>query len=208
MSSMYTPPFNRVADDDEIRRMVAEIGSAWLVTVDGAGLPLATLLPIRWRGDEVVAHLAKANPHWRAIGPGSPALLIVTGPEAYVSPSWYAAKAEHGKVVPTWNYTAVQLRGTARVHTDREWLRAAVSDLTDGHEQGREQPWQVTDAPGSYVDGQLGGIVGIQVTVTEVVGKRKLSQNRSADDRAGVITGLAETGDSGAIAVSGLMSAD
>ena len=109
---MYTPPFNAVADEDEIRALVASARTAWLVTVGPDGVPLATYLPIRWRGDTVLAHLARANAHWRAIAPDSPALLIVTGPDAYVSPSWYAAKAEHGKVVPTWNYSAVHLTGT------------------------------------------------------------------------------------------------
>jgi transcriptional regulator len=188
--NMYTPAFNRVDDVDEVRRMVAAYRTAWLVTTDGDGLPQATFLPVIWRGDTVFAHLAKANPHWRHIGEGTPALLIATGPEAYVSPSWYATKAEHGKVVPTWNYSAVQLRGTARVHHDREWLRAAVTDLTGRHEHERDEPWHVTDAPAAYVEGQLSGIVGVEIDVTEVTGKAKLSQNRSPADRQGVVTGL------------------
>lgn len=187
---MYTPPFNVVPDDDAVRLMVAAHRSGWLVTVGGDGLPAATLLPLMWRGDRVVAHMAKANPQWRDIVDDAPALVVVGGAEAYVSPSWYAAKAEHGKVVPTWNYSAVQLAGTVRVRHDPEWLRRAVSDLTDVHEAGRDEPWHVTDAPTPYVDGQLRGIVGVEVTVTDVRGKAKLSQNRSDADQRGVVAGL------------------
>ena len=194
---MYSPPFNTVADEDEIRAMVAAVGSAWFVTVDGDGAPQATLLPIMWRGDTVIAHIAKANSQWQTIRPGAPALLIVGGPEAYVSPSWYPAKAEHGKVVPTWNYTAVHLTGTVLVHHDSDWLRTAVTELTNVHEQDRDEPWQVSDAPAAYVDGQLRGIVGLEVAVTRVEGKAKLSQNRSEADQLGVIDGLGQRPDHG-----------
>lgn len=187
--------------------MVASIGTGWLVTAGPDGLPAATLLPLIWRHDTVIAHLAKANPHWRQIGDATPALLIVTGPDAYVSPNWYASKAEHGKVVPTWNYTAVQLSGTARVHHDPEWLRAAVTDLTDVHESGLDRSWQVTDAPAAYVDGQLRGIVGVEFAVRTVHGKAKLSQNRSEADRLGVVGGLREAAtDPRAAAVADLMA--
>jgi transcriptional regulator len=192
---MYTPPFNSVEDEAEIRAMVAASASAWFVTVGDAGAPEATLLPIMWRGGTVIAHLAKANSQWKRIRPDARVLLIVPGPEAYISPSWYAAKVEHGKVVPTWNYTAVHLGGTVRVHEETEWLRAAVTELTEVHERGREHPWQVTDAPAAYVDGQLHGIVGLEITVDQVEGKAKLSQNRSEADQSGVVDGLeAESG--------------
>lgn len=187
---MYTPPFNAVPDEREIRAMVAAARTGWLVTVGPDGVPTATLLPIMWQDDVVIAHLAKANEQWRTITAGAPALLIISGPDAYISPTWYAAKAEHGKVVPTWNYSAVHLTGTVRVHHDSDWLRRAVTELTDTHEGGREHPWQVTDAPESYIDGQLRGIVGVEFSVTRVEGKAKLSQNRSAADQAGVIAGL------------------
>jgi transcriptional regulator len=187
---MYLPPFNTVDDEREIRAMVAAARTAWLVTVDPDGVPVATLLPVLWHGDVVIAHMAKANPQWRSITDGAPALLIAGGPDAYISPSWYAAKAEHGKVVPTWNYTAVHLTGTVRVHQDSDWLRHAVTALTEAHETRRDSPWQVTDAPEQYIAAQLNGIVGVEFTVTRVEGKAKLSQNRSEADQAGVITGL------------------
>ena len=205
---MYTPPFNRVDDQAELRRLVAAVGTAWLVTSGPDGAPLATLLPIVWRAETVVTHMARANPHWRAITPDTPALLIVTGPDAYVSPAWYAAKAEHGRVVPTWNYSAVQLRGTARVHEDPDRLRAVVTELTDTHERHRARPWQVTDAPAPYVEGQLAGIVGIEIAITAVTGKAKLSQNRSRADRQGVVAGLRAEPGRGNGAVAAAMADD
>jgi transcriptional regulator len=200
---MYTPPFNALTDESEIRALVADWGSAQLITVGADGYPAATLLPILWEdGDRVVAHMARANPHWRQIGPNTPTLLVCTGPQAYVSPSWYAAKAEHGKVVPTWNYSTVHLTGTARVIDDADWVRTAVTDLTDRHEAGRADRWHITDAPEEYVRGQLRGIVGIEIHLTRVEAKTKLSQNRSEADRRGVIDGLRQehTGDANAVA--------
>jgi transcriptional regulator len=189
---MYVPPFNAIDDDGEIRAMVAEIATGWLISIDDGGNPMATLLPIMWRDDTVIAHMAKANRQWRLMEDGSRALVIVAGPNAYISPSWYAAKREHGRVVPTWNYTEVHLSGELRLHHDSEWLRTAVTDLTETHESHRADPWQVSDAPDAFVDAQLRGIVGIEVTVDTVEAKAKLSQNRSVEDRLGVIAGLGE----------------
>ncbi|KRF28194.1 FMN-binding negative transcriptional regulator [Phycicoccus sp. Soil802] len=191
---MYVPHVNALDDEPTIRAMVAEIGSAQLVTTGADGYPLATLLPVVWRGDTVIAHFARANEHWKAIGADQPALLVVTGPQAYISPTWYAAKAEHGRVVPTWNYSVVQLTGRATVHDDVEWLQGALDDLVEHHEGHREAPWHRTDAPERYISGQLRAIVGLEFAVERVEAKAKLSQNRSDADRAGVIAGLdAET---------------
>ncbi|MGY1803613.1 FMN-binding negative transcriptional regulator [Blastococcus sp. SYSU D00922] len=191
---MYVPRFNAMDDGDEIRRLVAAVGSAQLVTVGDDGFPAATLLPVVWDGDRLVMHMARANPHWRTIGDGAPALAVVSGPEAYVSAAWYPSKAEHGRVVPTWNYSAVHLTGRARVHHDPEWLLDAVTRLTDLNEQRRDQPWQVGDAPERFVEKQLKAIVGIEVSVERVEGKAKLSQNRDDADVAGVIAGLRREG--------------
>lgn len=190
---MYVPHFNAVSDEAQNRAMVAQIGAGQLVTTGAEGYPLATLLPLLWEGDTVRMHLARANPHWQAItesAEGTPALIAVTGAQAYISPTWYASKAEHGRVVPTWNYSGVHLLGRARVVHDAQWLLRAVDDLTDAHESGRAVPWATSDAPEKYVRGQLRAIVGVEVTVERVDGKAKLSQNRSEADRRGVVEGL------------------
>ena len=202
---MYAPPFNRVTDETEIRRMVAAVGAAELITVARDGHPQATLLPILWDGDVVLAHMARANPHWREIADRAPTLLVCAAPQAYVSPSWYASKAAGGRVVPTWNYSSVHLRGRARVHDDLEWLRGQVTALTNRHEDHRAHPWQVTDAPADFVEGQLRGIIGIEIRVERVEAKAKLSQNRSLEDRRGVIEGLEREQLPGASAVAEAM---
>jgi transcriptional regulator len=204
---MYVPPANTVDDDAVVRAMVAAIASAQFVTVGEDGFPTATLLPILWEQQTVVAHIAKANPQWRALADGSPALLICEGPQAYISPSWYAAKYEHGKVVPTWNYSAVHLCGTVQVHHDPDWLHDAVERLTVEHEHGRAQPWHLDDAPQPYIRGQLGGIVGLEITIQRVEAKAKLSQNRSPEDRRGVVAGLRGEDSPGASAIADDMAA-
>lgn len=187
---MYVPPYNAMNNDEQMRAFVAEIGAAQLITVGADGYPASTLLPIIWTGDQVIAHLARANPHWRSVEPNNPALFVCQGHQAYVSPSWYAAKAEHGRVVPTWNYTAVELRGTINVFDDPDRLHEAVSLLTHQHESGRDEPWAPTDAPTEYITAQLRGIVGIEMRVQAATGKAKLSQNRSQADIYGVVAGL------------------
>jgi transcriptional regulator len=193
---VYVPHFNALASVPEIAALVSAVGSAQLVTTAPDGYPLASLLPVIWDppGNRLVMHMARANQHWKAIETGAPALAVVTGPEAYVSPAWYATKVEHGKVVPTWNYSAVHFTGRVRVEHDAGWLREAVSRLTDLHESRRAaggyERWSVDDAPEKYVAGQLRAIVGIQVDLEKVEAKAKLSQNRSVADRAGVVDGL------------------
>ena len=199
---MYVPPYNAMDDDAQMRAFVTRIGAAQLITIGADGYPAATLLPVIWAGDRVIAHLAKANPHWRDIGPDAPALFVCQGNQAYVSPSWHAAKAEHGRVVPTWNYSAVELRGTVNVFHDADRVHEAVSLLTHHHEDGRDEPWAVTDAPADYISGQLRGIVGLEMRVESVSGKAKLSQNRSEADADGVITGLRTESSTAARAVA------
>lgn len=204
---MYVPRFNAVDDESEVRDMVSAIGSAEFITVGRDGYPTATLLPILWQQNTVIAHLARANPHWQQIDAGAPALLVCAGAQAYISPSWYATKAEHGRVVPTWNYSAVHLTGRAWVHEDVEWLRDAVAGLVDQHESGRVRPWQISDAPMQYIDAQLRSIVGVEVRVEQVEGKAKLSQNRSEADRRGVVEGLRKEHTHGAAAIADAMAA-
>jgi transcriptional regulator len=192
-ASLYVPRFNAMEPDD-VRPFVEAVATAQLVTVGEDGVPDATFLPVLWEDDRLVGHVARASSHWRRIVDGSPALAIVTGPDGYITPSWYAAKAEHGKVVPTWNYSVVHLRGSVVVHDDPEWVRALVTRLTERHERDRAEPWAVSDAPADYITKNLRPIVGVEVVVESVEAKAKLSQNRSDEDRAGVAEGLAADG--------------
>ena len=193
---MYTPPAFAVEDRTEIHDLIRACGLATFITATPDG-PLATALPMIFDAEEgedgtLYAHLARANPHWQApmIGNG---LVVFSGVDAYISPSWYAAKAEHHKVVPTWNYEAVQARGPVEFFEDPQRLRQIVGRLTDRHEAGRAAPWSVADAPEIFISAQMRGIVGLRMPITQLTAKRKMSQNRSVADRAGVRAGLAES---------------
>ncbi len=193
---MYTPPAFREDDPKILRAMIRETGLATFVTATADGL-MATPLPLfldEAEGDNGVlyGHLAKANPQWR-VAPTHEALAIFAGPDAYVTPSWYASKAEHGKVVPTWNYAAVHAYGVPEFFEDEARLHAVVSRLTDLHEAPRETAWAVGDAPPAFVASQLKGIVGLRLPIARIEGKRKASQNRPAADRDGVAQGLSES---------------
>jgi transcriptional regulator len=146
------------------------------------------------------------NEQWDDVSSGQRVLAIVHGPQGYVSPSWYAAKAEHGRVVPTWNYSGVHLSGTVDVVDDADELRDLVGRLTDRHELDRPDPWSVEDAPEAYIAGQLKAIRGIVIRVDAVEAKAKLSQNRSAADRDGVIAGLLADGDPDGVRVADAMA--
>ncbi len=152
------------------------------------------LEPTRGAHGTLVAHVARANPVWREARADGEVLVVFQGPQAYVSPAWYASKAATGKVVPTWNYVLVEARGRLVVRDDAAWVHALVSGLTDLHEAGRAEPWQVSDAPADYIAATQRAIVGIEVEITAITGKWKVSQNRSAADRAGVVSGLQASG--------------
>lgn len=196
---MYTPRAFALDDLPEIQQLIQHNRLAQLVSVGEHGLQ-ASHLPLLLNPDEgangtLYGHMAKANPQWRDLQNGAEALVIFAGADAYVSPAFYPAKAEHGKVVPTWNYLAVHAYGKAEVLTDAERLLAVVSALTDRHEGGRQQPWAVSDAPADYIDGMLKAIVGFALPIERLIGKRKLSQNRSEADINGVRNGLAASED-------------
>ncbi len=140
-------------------------------------------------------HIARANPVFDAGVEGSEVLVIFSGPQAYVSAGWYPSKLANSKVVPTWNYTAVHVTGTLHFHDDRDWLLRNVGDLTTRFEAGQDVPWSVDDAPEDYIDAMTRAIVGVEIEITRLEGKAKLSQNRPAEDRAGVIDGLLDAGD-------------
>jgi transcriptional regulator len=191
---MYQPPAFR---EDDLAILQAFIGAhplGLLISAGEAGL-LANPIPFllyRDEGDKGVlrCHLSRANGQWQALRDGADALVVFQGTDSYVTPSWYPAKAEHGKVVPTWNYAIVQVRGAARVIDDAAWLHANVSALSDSHEAGRQKPWSVADAPSDYVAAQLRGIVGVEIPIATIEGKFKFSQNRPEADRRGVAEGL------------------
>ncbi|MBT2371554.1 FMN-binding negative transcriptional regulator [Pseudomonas fluorescens] len=196
---MYTPRAFALDDLPELQQLIQHTRLAQVVTFGEQGLQ-ASHLPLLLNPDEgpngtLYGHMAKANPQWQDLQNGTEALVIFAGADAYISPSFYPAKAEHGKVVPTWNYLAVHAYGQAEVFTDAERLLKLVSALTDRHESARVQPWKVSDAPADYIDGMLKAIVGFALPVQRLEGKRKLSQNRSAADIAGVREGLAANAD-------------
>ena len=170
-----------------------------LVSVDAEGLPVANPIPFLYDAERgalgaLVGHVARANPVWRDAvsggAAGQPVLVLFQGPDGYVSPNGYAAKREHGKVVPTWNYATVQARGRLRVLDDVAATRALVTRLTAVHESTQSRPWAVSDAPDDYIASMLRAIVCIEIELSALVGKYKLSQNRSAADQAGVVAGL------------------
>lgn len=194
---MYNPPAFALAEKADIHALMRACRIANFVTATRDG-PQATPLPVFLDESEgeygtLYAHLARANLQWQAapIGDG---LAIFMGPDAYVTPSWYASKAEHGRVVPTWNYETVQASGPVEFFDDPERLLDVVTRLTDLHEKDRADAWAVGDAPAPFVAAQLRGIVGLRMPIARLAGKRKMSQNRNETDRAGVRAGLSAEG--------------
>jgi transcriptional regulator len=191
---MYVPPAFREDDLAALHGTIRDARLANLVTATEEGL-IATPLPLFLAPEEgpcgtLYGHLARANPQWK-LPPAGDAMALFMGPDAYVSPSWYPSKAEHGKVVPTWNYIAVHAYGPAEFFDDADRLPDVVRRLTELHERPRAEPWAVADAPDAFIHAQLRGIVGLRLPIMRIEGKRKMSQNRSAADRAGVAAGLA-----------------
>jgi transcriptional regulator len=195
---MYTPN-HFAAGPDTVQGLLARPGAANLVTMTSQGL-LATLLPFVYdpsvgEHGALHTHVARNNPQWSEPAIGE-ALMIIQGADAYVSPSWYASKAEHGRVVPTWNYSTAHVYGNLVVHDDPEWLAGQVRRLTGVNEAGFEHPWSVDDAPERYISGQLRAIVGLELVITRIEAKTKLSQNRPDADIDGVVAGLSARGQS------------
>jgi transcriptional regulator len=182
-------------DDTAVQELLTHHGAADLITASPEGLQ-ATLLPFVYDADHAVllGHFARNNDHWKHAD-GQPALVIVRGPDSYISPSWYPSKREHGRVVPTWNYITAQVHGSITIHDDITWVDTLVRRLTDLHEAHRPAPWGVDDAPQKYINGQLRAIVGVEVRIDRISAKFKLSQNRPAADIDGVVDGLHSVGD-------------
>lgn len=193
---MYTLPGFREDRPEILHRIMQQARLAVLVSNGANGVPGISHLPLMHspaqggRQGVIIGHLARANPHWKALREAGRAIAVFPGAEGYVSPSSYRSKAEHHRVVPTWNYEAVHAEGPVEIIEDAARLHEIVSKLTDLHEAPRASPWRVTDAPADFVAGQLKGIVGMVLRIEMLTGKRKLSQNRSEADRDGVLAGL------------------
>ena len=192
---MYTPDAFAVTDGAEIERLLIENPFACLVSHDADGV-FATHLPLLYDAERQVltGHVARPNPH-AGRGGGERGLAIFNGPNAYISPAWYPAKAEHGRVVPTWNYEAVHVHGTIAWHEDADWLGAHLSALVDRFETPMAEPWALSDAPADYVDKLKRGIVGLELSIERIEAKRKLSQHRSEAEQLSVIAALSASAD-------------
>ncbi len=189
-------------DDEEVRELLRHHGVVDLVTATPDGLR-STMLPMIYVAPDEDAdagqlgllrgHFARKNDHWQQPVVGE-AMGIVRGPDAYITPTWYETKREHGRVVPTWNYITAHVYGSLTIHDDPAWVERNVRALSSKHETSRDPAWAVDDAPATYIEGQLRAIVGVELRISRISAKFKLSQNRSAEDVAGVVTGLAAEG--------------
>jgi len=203
---MYLPEHFAEQRVDLLHRLISEhpVGALVVSTADGLE---ANHLPFELDAEPAPfgtlrGHVARANPVWHQFTRGVEALVIFHGPQAYISPSWYPSKEMTGEVVPTYNYLAVHGYGEIKIIHEREWLRALVTRLTDRFEANRAAPWRVSDAPATFIDKQLSAIVGIEIPLTKLIGKWKVSQNRPAADRAGVVAGLSERNDADSLAIA------
>lgn len=205
---MYVPPAFALADLAELHDVIRSSRLGFLVTRTPSEMQ-STPLPFFLEVEEgeygtLYGHLARANPQWK-LSIDAEAMVLFMGPNAYITPSWYATKVATGKVVPTWNYVAVEVHGAAEFFDNPERLLNIVTKLTRIHEQPRDKPWAVSDAPTNYVEAQLRGIIGVRMPIVRMEGKRKMSQNRNAEDRAGVVEGLSQSGDPQDVVVADLV---
>lgn len=206
---MYRPAQFREDNPDILAAAIREIRLATLVSVTGEELTashIPMLLKCSSSGATLEGHVARANPQWKNVNQSFSALAIFLGPHAYISPTWYASKAETQRVVPTWNYISVQASGPLSIIEDRDWLLQHVTEFTDNNEATQHVPWQVSDAPVDFISEHCGGIVGIRMSVERLEGAWKMAQHKSEADRHGVIIGLTNTGQDGADGVVRVMS--
>ena len=208
---MYEPPLHRQPELAAQHALIRSHPLGLLVSHGPSGL-LANAIPFLIFPEEgklgtLRAHVARANPQWRDLRDAQEALVVFQGFQHYVTPSWYETKRETGKVVPTWNYVVVQARGRPRAIEDAAWLRAQIEALTRQQEAGRAAPWAVGDAPEDFIQMQMRAIVGVEIEIADIRGKWKASQNRNAEDRAGVIAGLEAEGDGEARAMAEIVKA-
>ena len=206
---MYQPEPFRVDDLKRIHALMRARPFAILVSVGATGL-YATHLPTVFKDQGlyglVECHVARVNPQWKDLASGIEALMIFQGVDGYITPSWYPSKTEHGKVVPTWNYAVVHVYGHPEVIEDKQWLRSHVTELTAQQENGSAEPWAVSDAPESYIDVMLRGIVGFRFAIERIEGTWKMNQNRETKDREGVVAGLSARAEGDDLQIAELVS--
>ena len=191
---MYVHPSHRFNDRRDILALIEShpLGAWVCPTPQGLIANHVPFLLDRSRGEHgtLVAHVSRANPVWRALPHAGPSIVLFRGPQAYITPNWYPTKTTHGQVVPTWDYVAANVHGTARAIDDINALRDLVERLTQRHESGQPTPWKITDAPGRYIDKMLRAIVGIEIPIDRIEAKLKASQDEAMDDRLGTVQGL------------------
>ena len=206
---MYVPKHFEEKDVGALHQLILAHPLGALVTLTHRGLDVNPI-PFLVRAEPAPfgtlhGHMARANPLWRDFSRDLEALVIFQGAETYISPSWYPSKREHGKVVPTWNYAVVHAHGTMRIIDDPVWKRAHLEELVAAFETGRPVPWKVTDAPADYIEKMVGAAIGLEIPIQRLIGKWKMSQNRTARDREGVIEGLEREGTERAFTMAGLV---
>lgn len=206
---MYTPMYHALTDVTEMRAHIAEhpLG-AWVCMAQSQ--LMANHIPFVWDAQHgahgrLLGHVSRANPVWRELAGGAPSVVLFMGPHAYITPSWYPGKREHGKVVPTWNYVTVHAHGVARAIKDTEWILDVIKRLTDAQEARRDTPWKVSDAPSAYIDHMLRAVVGIEITIERLEGRLKVSQDEDEQDRLGTVEGLRHTSHAPAQTLSDLV---
>jgi transcriptional regulator len=207
---MFTPAHFEESRPEILHDLMRRHPLATLVTLSGDGQIVANHIPLLWCEAPqpfgiLQGHVARANPVWSDSRPDVESLAVFQGPESYISPSWYATKQDTGRVVPTWNYAVVHAYGCLRIIDDTEWLRSLVERLTAVHESGLAQPWSVSDAPADFIQSRLGAIVGMEMVITRLQGKWKMSQNQPQENRAGVVDGLRALGTPKAAEVADLI---
>ncbi len=196
---MYIPASFNECRIEKLHELIVICPLGLLVTHGSNGLEASPIPFLLYTGEGehgvLRAHLARANPHWKLLTGQVECLIVFQGPQGYVTPSWYPSKSDTHKVVPTWNYATVQVRGKPQVTEDAAWLRRQLGDLTAFHEGLRPQPWSVSDAPAEYITNQMKAIIGIEIPISHIEGKWKMSQNKDKTDREGVINGMLSDAD-------------
>ena len=206
---MYLPPYHAEPDVHVMHALIHKHPLGTWVSVDAQEM-VANHIPFvfdasRGAHGTLRAHVSRANPVWQTLSGNTPSLVIFQGPQSYITPSWYPSKLTDGKVVPTWNYTVVHARGVARAIDDPTWIHQLITDLTQANESSNPQPWSVSDAPADFIEHMAKAIVGIEIPITAMVGKSKLSQDEATADRMGTVDGLTQQGDANATGLASLI---